>query len=521
MGKIVTFGFIFLFLVITASVFAYEFCEDGVVGSKNLRLISVDDMLNQNSIEWTWEPEETVEIEARVENKDSSSNNYVLEVIFVNEDGNTVDLAKDDDDLEVDFSLSSGERESILINFEVNEDIDEDDYDMYVKMYKHGDEDLQCVENEKETVTIDKVELCEDGNVKARDLEITDITDEEKDNDDKWEWSPGNDIEISLKLENKDYSERNFVVELIMLDENNEEITFAKDKDNLKEESTIDEGDDDIFNFDFEIRNELDAGSYTFYAKAYAEDDGDICTSLRAEDADNRVVVNINRVNKKVIVTKVVGPTESETNAVLTYTATVTNMGSKSEEKVAVIAYNRLLGIREVIEINNLDTGEEQSVEFKIEIPLIAKLAIHKILFSTEYEYDEKVEHFRSSSDEDDDKKIILTLTQGEFEEEVENETGEVENETEKVEINETLFEEEMRGEEEVPGAVITGNVVGKTSKPINWFGILVFIVLAGVGVFLFLKKPKILSSLKKTKPYGEEPIVTPNVTRRYTARLN
>jgi hypothetical protein len=434
-----------------------------------------------------------------------------LEVIFVDSDDDDVKLAEHSDDLEAEFSLSSGERKSILIEFDVDEDIDTDDYEMYVKMYRKGDEDVQCVENPKEEVTIDKVELCEDGNVKTSDLEITGITDSKKDNDDKWEWFPGNDIEITLKLENKDYSERDFIVELVMLDEYNKEITFAKDDDDLEEESTIDEGEDDIFEFDFQLDNGLDEGSYTLYAKAYADNDEDICTSLRAEDSDSKVIVNINRVNKKVIVTEVDGPENSKTNSKLSYSATVVNMGSRTEEKVNVIAYSRLLGIKEIVEIDDLGAGEEKTVEFEVEIPLIVKLGVQKILFSTEYEYDEDIDHFRSSSDEDDDKKIMLTLTQGEFEEE-ENETESPirDDSADPDVVNETITEEPIV-EEGTPETIITGNAIGSSSS-VNWIGIIGFIILVAIGVFLFLRKPK----FKK-----DVPIVTPNVTRRYKARLN
>lgn len=503
-----------LLLIATAfQVSAYEFCEEGIQGESKLRLISVDDMLKENSKEWTWETEEIVELELRVENKNDESNDYIAEIIFLDEDEEKVRMADDRDDLETEFSLSGNERKSISMTFEIDEDMTKDEYNMFVKVYKKRNEDVECVENSEEKIIIEKVELCEDGKVDIDDLEITKIQDYREDNEDEWVWAPGNSLGINVDLENKDYSERNFVIKLIMLNEDNEEVNFAKDDNDLKEELELDENENDDVEFSFKLDNDLEEGLYSLYAKAYDEDDEEICTSLKAETKSEKVEIEIKRAERRVIVTKVKGPTAGEFSSTIEYNVTVENLGGKTEEKVSVIIYNGPLKIRETIEIDDLASGKEKTVTLNVKMPENASLARQKLTFSTEYEYNKESDYFKSESKTSEDKKIYLTLTPKEEVEveEIENETI-ISNETvETNEPNQTIIETPIE-EPEIPTTAITGNVIGESKNDTNWGVILGLVALAGIGVFLFTKKPKV------TK---ETPIVTPNITRRYTAKLN
>lgn len=494
-----------LLIVATFNVSAYEFCDNGVQGENDLRLISVDDMMKGNSKEWTWKTEEIVELELRIENKDDKSNDYIAEIIFLNEDEEKVRMADNSDDLEAEFSLSSKERKSISLIFEINEEITKDEYDMFVKVYKKGDENLVCMENSEEKIKIEKVELCENGNVETDDLEITKIEDNKEDNEEEWMWAPGNDLEINVELENKDYSERNFIIELIMLDKDNEEIIFAKNNNDIRKELELNEDEDDNTKFSFELINELKEGTYSLYAKAYDENDEEICTSLKAQTKSEKVEIEIKRAERKVVVTNVEGPTTGEFSSTLKYNVTVENLGVKTEEKVSVIIYNGPLGIRETAEIDNLESEEKETITLNVEMPKNGSLDRQKIIFSTEYEYSENSNYFKSESDASDDKKIYLTLTpKTEIKvEQTINETIEV-----AIEPNQTILETPT---ENFP-AKITGNVIGESKNRTNWGIIFGLIALSGIGVFLFTKKPKVAK---------EEPIVMPNITRRYTAKLN
>jgi len=485
-----------LTVFLLAQVSAFEFCENGQVGESDLRLISIDDMLKDNSKEWTWSTSEKIEIEARVENKNDESETYVLEAIFIDND-EEITIVKDSDDLKKEFSLSADERKSVSLNFQIDEDTDEDSYDLYVKFYKKGDEDTECVENSEEQIKIEKIELCENGNVDEDDLEIKGVTDEQDDNEKMWEWKPGNDIQIAVDLKNKKYSSREFVVELIMFDENNEEIILAEDSKELKKEVTLDEDESDDVKLYFTLSTEIEEGEYTLYAKAYDKNNENTCTSQKAQSNSDPEIITIKRPQRKVAVIDVSGPTEVKTHEKISYTVTITNLGSKDEEKVSALAYNNKLGIKELKEISGLDSGETKNLTFSFTIPENVSLSRQAILFSVEYEYNERLDYYESESEDEDSIRRYITISQGSPEEE-------------KPMINETI-PTPTQNEANIPTTTISGNVVNSSNRASSWLIAIGLLALALVGGY-FLIRPK-----KEKQPKHIEP----KITRRYTAKLN
>jgi len=463
-------------------------------------------MLKDNSKEWTWESLNKIEIEIRVENKEDSQGTYILEATF--RDGeDKIRVAENSEDLEKEFTLSSNERESISLNFEVEEDADVGNYELYIKFYKKDSEKTRCVENSEETIKIEKIELCESGKVDKEDLEIQYIRDETKDNEVAWTWTPGDDIEITVSLENKEYSQRTFITELIALDENNNEISIAENSANLKEEKELDEDETEYFEFGFKLKSNIPEGEYTLYAKTYDEENDNICTSLKAYDKSNSKIIEINKAERKVIIKDIEGPVIAETFSQVEYEATIINLGGETEGKALAIAYNYQLGLLQKIEIKDLESGEERKINFSFTIPENASLSQHAILFSTEFEYNEKQDYYKSSSDEDDDIKKYLTISQGINEEEVAPAEIEIiiENET----IPETL---EVIEETKMQTTTITGNAIGSSEKK-SILPITIVIIFLVIIITIF-------SVYKKSKPRRYNHI-QPNITRRYTARLN
>lgn len=485
-------------ILLSNQALAFEFCDDGTAGEDSIRLVSVNDMLKENSKEWIWQPFQKIEIETRIENKNDESGTYIIEIIFKDGD-ETIRIAEESNDLKKEISLSANERKSVSLEFEIDENVDAEEYDLYIKFYKENNEDNECVENSEEKITIEKIEICENDKVDEDKLEITNIKDEIKDNENKWEWSPGNNIKISLELENKDYSQRDFAIELIFLDKNDEEIFLADNSDDMQKETNLDENEDDDLSFNFKLRSDIKEEKYSLYVKAYDKDDNDICTSLKAEDKSNPITIEIKKDERKVIMTKIEGPNNLTTSSNARYIATITNFGSENEDKVLAIIYNYQLKIKEKIEIQNLESGEEEIITFNISIPENASLSRYALLFSTEYEYNEEKDYYRSSSDEDDDIKHYITITQN---------TKQEENITTR---NETIIIETLENETTVPRTIITGNIVGIPDKSPNWIVLVILIILAIGGIILFFKKPKVKQATK---------IEPPQVIRRYTAKL-
>ncbi|MBT6690657.1 putative S-layer protein [archaeon] len=475
---------------------AFEFCDDGTVGENNLRLISVDDMLKDNSKEWIWSTSEKIEIEARIENREDDGATYVIEAIFKDGD-DTIKIAEDSEDLKKDFSLSANERKSVSLNFEIDENADKDEYDLYIKFYKEGEEDTECMENSEEQIKIEKVELCENGNVDESDLEIKTISDEMNDNKKEWEWEPGNDIEISVDLKNKEYSQRTFIIELVMFDENNEEIIFAE---TTTKDVTLNEDEEEQVSLYLTLSSEIKEGEYSLYAKTYDEDNEDICTSLKAQSKSSPIKISVERPERKVAITKVEGPKEAPMSSELNYTATITNFGDEDEDKVSMLAYNYKLGIKEIIEISNLDSGESKDITFHLTIPKNITLSKHAILFSAEYEYNSKSDYYKSITTEKNEIRYYITISEEEIQIEETPEVIEEENETIIIEPTQNETENETT-------TVITGNVLGASNKSFSWPILIIFIILGSIGIYLFFKKPK-----QRTR----EPVIV----RRHTAKL-
>jgi len=494
-------------LFLASPTLAFEFCSDGEQSEDELRIISVDDMLKENSREWVWQAAQKIELEIRVENKDYDSGDYIIEAVFKDGD-KTEKIVTDSDELEKEFSLSKNQRESVSLTFELDDDIDPSEYDLYVKFHKKSDEDEACVENSEEKIEIEKIEICPSSEVDDDELKISKIRDEEEDNEEKWEWAPGNNIEISLSLTNKDYSKRDFTVDLIFINEEGKEVSLATESSEVTDGAKIDEDEEEDFNFNFKLKSEIPEGKYSLYAKAYDSEDEDTCISLKAEDKSKPQSISINRAERKVIVTSVQGPTSAPTSSIQEYTATIANLGSKDEDKVLLIAYNRQLNIKEKIEITNLKSGEEKTMTVSVDIPSNATLQRYNIEFSTEYEYNKKQDYYREASSEDDDIKYALSVTKGK--DEPKEETIKI-NKTEN-NSNSQIIKEELPKEENPPTTVITGNVIGTNSSSPSWTIIAGLIVIAIVGIILFFKKPKKIA---------KEVVEVPKVIRRYTAKLD
>jgi hypothetical protein len=496
-----------LFLILFSQASAFEFCEDGNQGGKYLRLISVDDMLKENPKEWKWESSQKIEIEARVENRGSVTGTYILEATFRDNEGE-IKIIENEDDLKESFSLSAGERKSISLNFQIKESASKGEYNLYIKFYKENSEDEECIENSEEQIKIEKIELCEYDEVDKENLEIESIMDNGGDNENEWEWTPSNKIEISVELNNQKYSERNFAVELIMLDEENNEISFAKNSEDIEKNISIGENESKNINFIFTLQSDIGEGDYKLYTKVYDENNESICTTLKAQSTSNPAIITIEKSKKSVAVTEVIGPEETISGSKISYNVTITNLGSSDEERVSVVAYNNKLNIKEKVVVKNLNSGETENTILTITIPTNSSLARYPILFSTEYEYDEKIDYFRSSSKENEEIKYYLEIIKGEPEIIEENETIEIEeNEI----TNEAKIETIVENKTAKVITTITGNAVGSSSKTLSWAIGIGLLTMIAAGTFILISKRN------KLKYYPED---QPIIRRRYTARL-
>ncbi len=120
-----------------------NFCKTGKNEGSDIVLKSVKDKSDVKD-KWEWKPLEKVEIDVKVKNDGNDDEDYVAELYFLDSSGKEVDLADDSEDLEEEFSIDEGERETITFNFDIDGDVEQGDYTLYVKVYQDDDEENEC-----------------------------------------------------------------------------------------------------------------------------------------------------------------------------------------------------------------------------------------------------------------------------------------------------------------------------------------------------------------------------------------
>ena len=242
------------------------------------------------------------------------------------------------------------------------------------------------------------MELCQN-TLNESNLEIIEITDITN-NQNKWSWLAEEEVEISVKVENKNYSQRNFKIELFFYDENEElKENFIK-TGNLTKIINLDKQETNTTNFTLEI-NDIPSGNYSLYTKLTDENNETICTSLKAETKNNEININLIKEESLVVIRNITGPTTTSPGSYVEYTVELINLGNKKEDKVLAIIYNSNLNLREEKEILNLDIEKNKTVKFNFTIPKNARITNETILFSTEFDYDNKIGHYQKEAIKD------------------------------------------------------------------------------------------------------------------------
>lgn len=125
-----------------------RFCE---LGSSGYLEISDFDITNNGEGEDdVWNPLDSIEIDVEVENTDDSSITDVnVEILILDENGKDVTDDFDFDDDTIDLGKIKGDDQEVatFILLDVPSDVEEGDYKMFIKAYKDGDEDTQCIDH--------------------------------------------------------------------------------------------------------------------------------------------------------------------------------------------------------------------------------------------------------------------------------------------------------------------------------------------------------------------------------------
>ena len=389
-------------LLILPLISSFTFCNNGEQGVDKIKIYDISDM--SEGTDWEWYALDEIELETRIENLGTEQDTFILKIVF---EKNEEEIEITKDSLTKEITLNPNNRENIVFNFDIKNDVKSGNYNLYIKLYEKGHEDEYCTEINKQ-MEIKSLNICSNENIKENLLEIYSISDKLNENEKKWQWSPLNKISVEFNAENKNYTDSNFVAELIFLDENKNKIKIATKE--LKQDIELKLDERKKITFDFTVSEEIAKGTYDLYAKVYQKNNEEICTSLRSENKNNHEKIVIDLFDHNVVISSVEGQQNIYAGEEVSYKVKVSNIGTKTQSKVKVIAYNYMLKIKEEREIMNLSAQKSEEIIINFTVPKNITNSTRKIWFSTEFDYDEESKNYRKASLEENDIKYIVKL---------------------------------------------------------------------------------------------------------------
>jgi uncharacterized membrane protein len=262
------------------------------------------------------------------------------------------------------------------------------------------------------TVSIEN-NFCEAGE-QGTDLEISDVNIDNNDGDDE-EWSPLDKIEVEVEVSNDaDEKIKDVFVEIGLFDSSGKNI--IKDMEDLDDEEidlgSIKDGDEKTATFTFTVPADFEDDKYRLVVKAYSDDnefgEDKLCTSRVSEfDDDFFQEIDGERETdeeKHIVLNNIkITPSPAQCNERVQVTAEVFNIGDEDyEDQVRVTMFNSELGINdENIIREDFDQGDSELIDFEFDVPASATEKIHIIEFKTYYDYDEDVDTYDETSDEE------------------------------------------------------------------------------------------------------------------------
>ena len=209
-----------------------------------------------------------------------------------------------------------------------------------------------------------------------------------------YDWEPLDDIEVKIKVENKnpDSGEKiDTIVKIALYDSEGKEYLDLDEVDLGK----IKGGGKETATFNFKVPTDIGvvAGRYFLYAKAY-EDGGEsrICTSKIGSDYFKEVEVSReDEDDRQVIVDDIqVTPGTALCGEEVSISAKVYNIGENDQDKVKTRLVLKELGVDLYSIISSgLDEGDSELVEFTFIIPKNATEKRYTLDFRNLYDYDD------------------------------------------------------------------------------------------------------------------------------------
>jgi len=296
---------------------------------------------------------------------------------------------------------------------------------------------VQTDANDTITITIDE-HFCDSGetdsNIRNLSIENLDFENNGDGDDNEWEILDEIEVEIDVKNLNDDDEMEDVIVELGLFDSegNNvaDELEFLSGGESNEEsnEFDIDEDEEETIKFVFRIPVDFEDGNYKLALKAYSDDLGEDaqCTDSsndfsNAMNADFYEDITLDRESdreKSIVVDDIEMDYQATCGQTVSGTFTVFNIGDDDEEKVKITMSNSELGLSETFEIlNDLDSGDEETISFSFEIPEGIEDKTYSLSFLTYFDYDDG--DYDEVSEDSFDKSISVIGCEEQTEESV------------------------------------------------------------------------------------------------------
>lgn len=225
--------------------------------------------------------------------------------------------------------------------------------------------------------------FCDFGNV-GGNLSITTVKDEELDNEDSWEWAPLDNVEITVKVRNAGDEDLDATIEFGLYDPDTREFIDI-DEDTIDLE--VDEGKTEEAIITFRVPADIDEGSnYRFYVKAY-DSERDECTDVKS--GDYYQTVTINKETRAAVLDDISLESEYLCGDTVELRMRVYNTGEDEEDRVLVNLFNRELGLDLNKVIDDLDSGDYETITFTFKIPQNATEKTYNLDLKTYFKYDD------------------------------------------------------------------------------------------------------------------------------------
>lgn len=225
-------------------------------------------------------------------------------------------------------------------------------------------------------------------------------------------WELLDEIEVEVEVGNRNVDDDvDVIVELGLFDSSGknvaDDLIFLEDSDSSDEEIEInvDDDDEETVRWVFKVPADFDRGNYRLAVKAYNDDEGESndCADSTPDFGDGFFqAVDVEEASDEgrfVVVDEIELESQVTCGQTVAGQFTVFNIGDEDQERVKILIRNQNLGIDLSTEItSDLDRGDDQTIDFVMQIPATAQNGNYVLQFITQYDYRNGV--YREESDE-------------------------------------------------------------------------------------------------------------------------